>query len=182
MKILETPIADLFVVEPTVYSDSRGYFLETYNEDRFKSAGILYNFVQDNQSYSKVGTLRGIHFQTSPMEQAKLVSAAYGKVLDVVVDLRKTSRTYKKTFTVELSSENCRQLMVPPGFGHAFVCLSEFAIFSYKCSQLYSREHDAGIRFDDPELKIEWPFPLDKMIFSDKDRSLPYLEEIEARL
>ncbi len=179
MKIIETSIRDLLVIEPAVFRDSRGYFFESFNASKAVAAGLKYNFVQDNQSKSSLGTLRGLHFQTGSMSQAKLVSVAQGAVLDVAIDLREDSPTFGKSYSVELNDQNFRQLLIPRGFAHGFLCLSETAIFTYKCDNYYSKEHDGGIRFDDPDLKIEWPLSRDKMLISDKDLNLPYLRDIK---
>ena len=182
MKAIKTPLEDLFILEPAVFHDQRGYFFEGYNTAKAEALGLNYKFVQDNQSKSSKGTMRGLHFQKGNAAQAKLVSVACGSVWDVVVDLRKSSPSYKKSFCVELNDQNCRQLLIPRGFAHGFLCLSETAIFTYKCDNFYSKENDGGIQFDDPALEIEWPFPKDQLIVSEKDLRLPFLKDVEISL
>ena len=182
MKIIETPIQDLLVIEPKVFRDERGYFFESYNNATAERIGVSYKFVQDNQSKSSKGTLRGLHFQNSTFSQAKLVSVSVGCVWDVAVDLRKSSPTFKKSFCIELNDQTFRQLLIPRGFAHGFLCLSETAIFTYKCDNFYSKENDGGIRFDDTDLEIEWPFPKNELIISQKDLNLPLLKDVEDDL
>lgn len=182
MKVIETGIEDLFVLEPSVFPDGRGYFFESYNENRMKDAGLNYNFVQDNQSYSSYGTLRGLHLQQGEHAQAKLVRAVLGKVLDVVVDLRPDSKTFGKTYAVELSADNHRQLMVPRGFGHGFSVLSETAIFQYKVDNFYNKESEAGIIYNDSELGIDWGVPEDKVSLSEKDKILGSFADFKNNL
>lgn len=171
MKKTATGIEDLFVIEPTVHGDDRGYFMESFQEKWFQEEIANTRFVQDNESKSSRGVLRGLHFQNPPMEQAKLVRVVQGEVLDVVVDLRKSSPTYGKHFSVLLSAENKKQLFVPRGFAHGFSVLSETAVFSYKVDNLYSQEDEEGIRWDDPDLNIDWHLPLDEVRLSEKDKS-----------
>ena len=159
MEILTTPIKDLLIIQPRVFSDARGYFCETYNEQRYAEAGITAHFVQDNQSKSSYGVVRGLHFQHNPHCQAKLVSVTVGKVWDVAVDLRKDSPTFGQWFGVELSAENHRQFFIPRGFAHGFSVLSETAVFTYKCDNLYHPESEGGILFNDPDLNIDWKIP-----------------------
>ena len=159
MEIIKTPIEGLLVIEPKVYTDARGYFVETYSEERYRAAGIEAQFVQDNQSCSSYGVVRGLHFQRPPYSQAKLVCCTVGRVLDVAVDLRKGSKTYGQWFGVELSDENKRQFFIPRGFAHGFSVLSEQAIFTYKCDNLYHPEADGGILLNDPDLGIDWQIP-----------------------
>lgn len=172
----QTSIDGLIVVQPHIFNDSRGYFLESYKKEEYQKNGINYNFVQDNQSKSMKGVLRGLHFQHDPMAQGKLVSVAKGKVWDVAVDLRENSKTYLEWFGVELSCENHTQLFIPPGFAHGFVTLEDNTIFQYKCTNYYSSEHDAGIRWDDPDINVKWP--VKDIAVSEKDKKLPFLSEI----
>jgi dTDP-4-dehydrorhamnose 3,5-epimerase len=181
MKIESTDIKDLYVFTPTVYPDNRGYFFESYNQQFFREKGIYTNFVQDNQSISVKNVLRGLHFQTHA-PQAKLVRCVVGKVYDVVVDLRKSSPTYKKWYGIELSEDNMKMMFVPKGFAHGFVTLSDVAVFHYKCDELYLPTSDGGIIYNDPEIGIDWGVNLNEIILSEKDRSLPQLVEIEKLL
>ncbi|MFY7994464.1 MAG: dTDP-4-dehydrorhamnose 3,5-epimerase [Bacteriovoracaceae bacterium] len=178
MNLVETGFDGLFVLEPKVFGDHRGYFFESYNQKTFIDLGIKNNFIQDNESLSNYGTLRGLHFQKGEFAQAKLVRVVKGSVLDVVVDIRSGSKTYGKSFTCELTEQNKKMMMIPRGFAHGFVVLSETAIFQYKCDNLYSPHNEGGIRFDDPDLKIDWRVPLDKVLLSDKDKKLPFLKEL----
>lgn len=180
MKMVLTGFKDLLLIEPKVFGDHRGYFLESYNQKLFQELGITNTFVQDNESSSGYGTLRGLHFQKGEFAQAKLVRVVSGKVLDVVVDIRPGSSTYGKSYSVELSDENKKMLMIPRGFAHGFIVLSEMAIFQYKCDNFYSPQNEGGIRFDDPELAINWLVPIEKIILSDKDSKLPLLRELHV--
>lgn len=177
MEIVETPIKDLIVVRPDVLADSRGYFTELYNENRYRAYGIDNNFVQDNLSRSSYGVVRGLHLQKGESAQAKLVKVIVGKVWDVAVDLRQGSSTYGKWFGVELSDENHLQFLIPRGFAHGFSVLSPTAIFSYKCDNLYDKQAEGGIIYNDPTLAIDWKVPVDKMIVSDKDLLLPIFDQ-----
>ena len=177
MEIIKTPIEGLVVIEPKVYRDARGYFVETYNEERYREAGIDAQFVQDNQSCSSYGVVRGLHFQKPPYSQAKLVCCTVGRVLDVAVDLREGSKTYGQWFSVELSEENKRQFFIPRGFAHGFSVLSESAIFTYKCDNLYHPEAEGGILLSDPTLAIDWRIPEGSRIISDKDKKHPTFDE-----
>lgn len=177
MNILKTPIEGLLIIEPRVFSDARGYFIETYNEQRYREAGIDTVFVQDNQSCSSYGVVRGLHFQKPPYSQAKLVTCTLGRVLDVAVDLRAGSKTYGQWFAAELSEENHRQFFIPRGFAHGFSVLSESAIFTYKCDNLYHPEADGGILLNDPTLAINWRIPESERIISDKDKKHPSFDE-----
>lgn len=170
-----TDIKDVFIVEPKVFGDDRGYFCETYSEKDFKEAGLDYTFVQDNQSSSKRGVLRGLHFQKSH-PQAKLVRVLRGEVFDVAVDLRDGSDTYGKWVGVLLSGENKKQLMIPRGFAHGFVVVSDSAEFAYKCDDFYHPEDEGGIRFDDEDIDIDWP-EVGELILSEKDKNHPTLRE-----
>jgi len=182
MKIISTSIPDVLIIEPQVFSDNRGYFVETYNQAKFEANGLKFNFVQDNQSFSQYGTIRGLHFQTGEYAQAKLVRAMQGKVLDVVVDLRDNSPTLGQYVAVELSDTNFRQLLIPRGFAHGFAVISETAIFAYKCDNIYNKDSEAGILYSDNELQIDWQIPTDKQIISDKDKIWPSLQEYLQKL
>jgi dTDP-4-dehydrorhamnose 3,5-epimerase len=172
---IPTPIEGLIVFEPRVFFDDRGYFFESYNERIWAEAGINTHFVQDNQARSTLGVLRGLHYQFGEMAQAKLVRVIEGEVLDVVVDLRPASATYGQWYGVRLSAENKRQMLVPRGFAHGYLVLSETAEFAYKCDNFYSKAHEGGLRYDDPQLRIDWEFDLTQVIVSEKDLELPYL-------
>lgn len=179
MTIQKTTIQDLIIVTPTVFNDERGYFFEAYNQAKFNENGINYNFIQDNQSFSTKGVIRGLHLQINPFAQAKLVRVLQGEILDVAVDLRKNSSTYGQHFSVVLSAENKKQLMVPHGFAHGFSVLSETASVMYKVDQLYNKESERGIRFDDPTLAIDWKVNPEEVIVSEKDLILPGFNEID---
>jgi dTDP-4-dehydrorhamnose 3,5-epimerase len=181
MNIETTPIKDLIIINPTIYNDERGYFYESYNQRFFREKGIYTNFVQDNQSYSTKNVLRGLHFQTMA-PQAKLVRCIVGEIYDVVVDLRKSSETYKQWFGIKLSEENKKMMFVPKGFAHGFLTLSEHAVFHYKCDELYMPTTDGGINFKDEELNIDWLVDINELIISEKDRVLPRLADIEKEL
>lgn len=174
MKIIETELLDCYIFEPTVHGDHRGYFMETMSERAMAEAGLDYHFVQDNESFSaEKGTLRGLHFQTEPMTQAKLVRCTEGAIYDVVVDLREGSPTYKKWIKVELSKNNKRQLLVPRGFAHGFVTLTDNVTFVYNCDNFYSKEHDGGFKWNDPEIGVDWG--VENPILSEKDDNAPVL-------
>ncbi len=172
MKITKTSISDLIIIEPKVFNDSRGYFFEPYNKNKFDKLISKTNFVQDNESKSIKGVLRGFHFQKPPYEQAKLVRCVYGKVLDVALDIRKNSKTYGKFETVILSGENKKQLFIPRGFAHAFLVLSDTALFSYKVDNIYNPDSDDGIFCNDVFLDVDWPFDKSDLIISEKDKKL----------
>jgi len=179
LRIIETALPGVLIVEPTVHGDARGWFMETYSWAAFEDAGIRARFVQDNLSMTAArGTLRGLHFQNNPMAQAKLVRAAKGAVLDVAVDIRKGSPSYLKWVTVELSAENKRLLYVPRGFAHGFLTLTNDVEFAYKVDNPYSPEHDRGIRFDDPAIGVDWGIV--SPLLSDKDRLSPPLAGIDC--
>jgi len=179
MKVTKTRFKGLFIIETDVYGDHRGWFAETYTKKKFAEHGMDTEFVQDNQSYSaKKGTLRGIHFQINPMAQAKLIRCTRGAIVDTVVDLRKGSDTYKQWFSIELSAENKKQLFIPKGFGHAFLTLTDDVEVQYKVDEYYSKEHDRSIRYDDPELGIDWG--TEHPILSEKDRNAPFLKDSDA--
>ncbi|MFA9189963.1 dTDP-4-dehydrorhamnose 3,5-epimerase [Flavobacterium sp. FZUC8N2.13] len=173
MTIEKTPIQDLIIINPSIFIDERGYFFEAYNQAKFKENGINYNFIQDNQSFSKRGVIRGLHLQNNPFAQAKLVRVLEGEILDVAVDVRKNSPTFGQHFSVVLSAENKKQLMIPHGFAHGFSVLSETASVLYKVDQLYHKESERGIRYDDPTLNIDWQLSSDEVIVSEKDLVLP---------
>lgn len=178
MKITETKIPDVKIMEPKVFGDHRGWFTETYSKSKMKEAGFDLDFVQDNHSFSaQKGTLRGLHFQCTPKAQTKLVRCTRGSVLDVAVDLRKGSPTYKEWVAVELSAENQKQLFIPKGFAHGFLTLTEDVEVQYKVDEDYSPEHDRSIRFDDPDLMVEWG--IKDPILSDKDLSAPNLADCD---
>lgn len=177
MPFIQTKIKDVVIFEPRIFTDERGYFFESYNRKIFEEEGIATDFVQDNQSLSSFGVIRGLHFQKGDWAQAKLVRALKGRVLDVAVDLRKDSPTFGKHVAVELSEENRYQLYIPRGFAHGFSVLSETAVFSYKCDNFYNKESEGGISCADPDLAIDWKVPLQSAIISEKDRVLPRFKE-----
>ncbi|MFN4286506.1 MAG: dTDP-4-dehydrorhamnose 3,5-epimerase [Lacibacter sp.] len=178
MRIIHTNFPDLVVVEPTVFGDERGYFFEAYNQQEFEAAGLRYNWVQDNQSASAYGVIRGLHFQKGVHAQAKLVRCLSGVILDVVVDLRRNSPTFRQVFTMELSGENKKALLVPRGFAHGFSVLSERAEVLYKCNALYNKESEGGILYSDPELQINWNIAPGREIISPKDLQHPTLAHL----
>jgi len=171
--ILRTNIPGVLIFRPSVYSDSRGYFFESYNKKLLSENNFKINFVQDNESKSDFGVLRGIHFQKPPFEQSKLVRVIKGKIQDIAIDLRQKSKTYKQYVSVILDDEKKDQLFIPKGFGHAFLTLSESAIVSYKVDCVYDNHSDSGIKYDDPTINIDWKLDKEKIILSDKDNSLP---------
>lgn len=175
MPFTQTNIPDLLLFEPTIFEDSRGYFFEAYSERIFQQEGLSPRFVQDNQSKSSYGVIRGLHYQLPPFAQTKLVRVLEGRILDVAVDIRKGSPTFGQSFVVELSAENKKQLFIPAGFAHGFSVISETAIVLYKCDQFYNKESEGGIRYDDPSLNIGWQIEREKEIVSDKDLALPLL-------
>ncbi len=176
MKITETKLNGVVIIEPDVFGDNRGFFMESWNKKKMEEAGLYYDFVQDNHSKSTVkGTLRGIHFQKGNKAQAKLVRCVKGTVLDVAVDLRKNSPTFKQWVGVELSAENKKQLLIPRGFGHGFVTLTDDVEFLYKADNYYAPEADAGIRWNDPEIGVEWG--VENPILSEKDKKNPFLKD-----
>ena len=178
MKITRTALDGVVIIEPQVFEDARGYFFESWNKAKMEEAGLNYDFIQDNQSKSCYGTIRGIHFQKGEFSQAKLVRVLQGTVLDVAVDLRKDSKTFGQHVAVELSAENNRQLMIPRGFGHGFSVLTPTAVFAYKCDNVYDKASEAGIRFDDPALGIDWKVKPEEAVLSDKDKILPFLKDV----
>jgi len=178
MNFIKTAIDGVIIVEPRIFEDDRGYFFESYNQAEFLQNGISNVFVQDNQSKSCYGVIRGLHCQLGQHAQAKLVRVLEGKVLDVAVDIRKNSPTFGQHIAVELSAENKRQLFIPRGFLHGFSVLSETAVFAYKCDNLYHKEAEFGIRYDDPQIAIDWKIPPEKIITSEKDRLANSLKDI----
>ena len=179
MNVVKTKLEGLYLVEPKVFEDARGYFLESYNKQSFKQNGIDVNFVQDNQSLSCKGTLRGLHFQKPPYAQAKLVRAITGSILDVVVDIRKNSSTYGKYFSIVLSGENKRMLYIPEGFAHGFLALEDNSLIQYKCSNLYNKESEGGLIWNDPDINIDWGIDYEPII-SDKDKDNVYLKNFNS--
>ena len=177
MNIVETEIKGVFIIEPKVFGDNRGYFFESFSQREFESVIGPVTFVQDNQSKSSYGVVRGLHFQKPPHAQAKLVRVVKGKVLDVAVDLRKDSPTFGKYMAVELSDENHRQVFIPKGFAHGFSVLSEEAVFQYKCDEYYAPESEAAIAWDDQDLNIDWKVPAEDVVLSAKDRNHPSLKD-----
>jgi dTDP-4-dehydrorhamnose 3,5-epimerase len=179
MNIIETGIEGLLVIEPKVFEDERGYFFESYNVGTWSKLGINQDFVQDNQSKSSYGVIRGLHYQLGPHSQTKMVRVLVGEVLDVAVDLRKESPTFGKSYSLLLSETNKRQMLIPKGFAHGFAVLSKEAVFYYKCDALYNPESERGILYNDPQLKIEWNIPDNKRIISAKDQALPFFDKAE---
>ena len=178
MIIKETGMEGLLILEPKVFKDPRGYFYESYHRMRLEEAGIKENFIQDNQSRSGYGVIRGLHFQNPPYAQAKLVRVIEGNIFDVAVDLRPDSRSYGKWFGVELSAENFLQLLIPAGFAHGYSVLTDHATVQYKCDQYYHPESEAGIRFNHPDLRIDWKIGPEQAIISEKDSMLPYFKQL----
>jgi len=178
MLFKKTSIDGLMIIEPRIFKDERGYFTETYQFEKFKEAGISLNFVQDNQSESIRGTLRGLHFQKPPFDQAKLVRVVRGRVLDVAVDIRKGSPSFGKYEMVELSAENHLQFFIPSGFAHGFIALEDQTLFTYKCSNYYDKASEGGLLWNDPSIKIEWNF--EKPLVSEKDQVLPGLQDLDS--
>lgn len=179
MNIIKTEIEDVLIIEPKVFGDHRGWFTETYSKEKFKELGIDIDFIQDNHSLSaQEGTLRGLHFQLNPRAQTKLVRCTKGKILDVAVDIREGSPTYKKWVAVELTEENKKQLLVPKGFAHGFIALTDNVEVQYKVDEYYSPENDRSIRFDDPEINVDWG--VESPILSEKDLNAPMLSESDA--
>ena len=179
MEIIKTPIPDLVIIKPRVFSDARGFFFETYNEKTYQEAGINLHFCQDNQSKSSYGVIRGLHYQLNPHSQSKLVSVVLGAVWDVAVDLRASSPTYGQWYGVELTEENHLQFLIPQGFAHGFSVLTETAVFSYKCDNFYSPTLERGIMYNDPALAIDWKIPADKAVISEKDTKHQLFKDAE---
>ena len=180
MKFIKTAIPDVYIIEPSVFGDHRGYFLESFNLEKFEENIGLIKFVQDNESKSSKGVLRGLHFQKPPFNQAKLVRCIEGRVMDIAVDIRKGSPTYGKHVVAELSGENKRQLFVPRGFAHGFSVLSETAVFAYKVDNRYAPAFDSGIRYDDKELNIDWGLAEEEVQLSRKDKNLQSFKDLET--
>lgn len=180
MPFIETGFSSLLIYEPLVHEDSRGYFFEAYNKKDFEKAGVRIDFIQDNQSSSQYGVVRGLHYQLNPFAQTKLIRVLSGTILDVAVDIRKNSSTFGKSFVLELSAENKKQLLIPNGFAHGFSVVSQQAEVFYKCDQFYNKDAEQGICFNDVQLNIDWKIPDDKMIVSEKDKSLPSLENCQC--
>jgi dTDP-4-dehydrorhamnose 3,5-epimerase len=179
MKIIETPIPGLLIIEPRVFADERGYFFESFSQTKFDESGLISGFVQDNESKSHRGVIRGLHYQLAPYAQTKLIRVVRGTVYDVAVDLREGSPTFGQWYGLEVSASNKKQFYIPKGFAHGFSVLSEYAIFSYKCDAFYNPAAERGIRLDDPSLAIDWKLPFDEAVISDKDLLLPCFADAE---
>jgi len=177
MPLIKTEFPDLIIFEPKIWNDERGYFFESYNQKVFDQEGVKINFIQDNQASSVFGVIRGLHYQQAPYAQSKLIRVLTGAILDVVVDIRKGSPTYGKVYTIELSAENKKQLLVPKGFAHGYSVITENAEVFYKCDEFYNKESEGGIAYNDPGLNIDWQIPSDKAIVSDKDKHYPALKD-----
>ena len=177
MPFIQTNISDLLVFEPKVFEDNRGFFFESFNQQTYLAAGIEIDFVQDNQSWSKYGVIRGLHYQLSPSAQVKLIRVLAGRILDVAVDIRKGSPTFGKSFSIELSAENKKQLFIPAGFAHGFSVLSEQAEVLYKCDSFYNKDSEAGVLYNDLSLNVDWKIAAGKEIVSEKDKGLPLFAE-----
>lgn len=173
MPFIQTGVPDLLLFEPKVFEDSRGYFFESYNENTFAAEGVYIKFVQDNQAKSSYGVIRGLHYQLDPYAQTKLIRVLSGSILDVVVDIRVGSPAYGKSYAVELSAENKKQLLVPQGFAHGYSVVSETAEVLYKCDAFYHKQSEGGLLYNDPQLNIDWKIPADKAIISEKDKVQP---------
>jgi dTDP-4-dehydrorhamnose 3,5-epimerase len=178
IQVNETGIDGLLLIEPRIFKDPRGYFYESYSKQRLELHGIHHDFIQDNQSRSTHGVIRGLHYQKEPYAQAKLVRVTEGSIFDVAVDIRPGSATFGKWFGVEISADNFLQLFIPAGFAHGFSVLSDHATLQYKCNQYYHPGSESGIRFDDPDLQIDWRIETEKMVVSEKDSLLPYLKQL----
>jgi dTDP-4-dehydrorhamnose 3,5-epimerase len=179
MNVISTPLPGLFIVEPTVFNDSRGYFFESYQHQRYAEHGMNTSFIQDNESKSARGVIRGLHYQLQPFSQTKLVRVIEGCVFDVAVDLRKNSPTFRQWFGVELDNQSRRQLYIPQGFAHGFSVLSETAVFSYKCDKIYNKDSERAINFDDPAIGINWRIDKKEWIISEKDANAPLFNHAE---
>jgi dTDP-4-dehydrorhamnose 3,5-epimerase len=179
MKIIETPIPGLLVIEPRVFADERGYFFESFSEKMFRENGLVYRYFQDNESKSRRGVIRGLHYQLAPFAQTKLIRVVHGTVYDVAVDLRRGSPTFGRWYGLEVSADRKNQLYIPKGFAHGFSVLSEDAIFSYKCDELYNPSAERGIRVDDPILNIDWRVPVNEAVISGKDQKNKFFTEAE---
>lgn len=176
MPFIKTEFPGLLIFEPKIWEDDRGYFFESYNQKILSAEGVEINFVQDNQARSELGVIRGLHYQMDPFAQIKLIRVLSGNILDVAVDIRKGSPTYGKVYTIELSAENKKQLLVPKGFAHGYSVISKMAEVFYKCDQFYNKESEGGIAYNDPELKIDWKIPEGEAIISEKDMKHPGLQ------
>lgn len=179
MKVIETGFDGLLIIQPDIFSDSRGYFFESYKQDNFRDAGIFFNPVQDNESKSVKGVIRGLHYQLMPFDQAKLIRVVTGRIFDVAVDLRRKSPTYSKWYGIELDSESKTQFFIPKGFAHGFSVLSEIAIIQYKCDNNYSPQHERGISLNDPELDIDWRTNALSRVISAKDSKHPCFRDAD---
>lgn len=180
MEYKKTAIEGVYIIEPRVFNDARGYFFEAWKKEEFEQHIGKVDFVQDNESKSSYGVLRGLHYQKGEFSQAKLVRVIKGRVLDVAVDIRKSSPTFGQYVMVELSDENKRQFFIPRGFAHGFLVLSDEAVFTYKVDNVYAPQADAGIRWNDPDVGIQWPIDLDKVMTSEKDLKQPFLRDAEV--
>ena len=180
MEVIKTDIEGVVIIEPRIFKDARGYFFESFSAKEFQEKVCPTTFVQDNESYSSYGVVRGLHFQKPPYTQSKLVRVIKGAVLDVAVDLRKGSPTYGKHVAVELTGENHRQLFIPKGFAHGFSVLSDEVLFQYKCDNFYAPQSEGGIAWNDPALQIDWRIPADKILLSEKDTKHPLLEDYNS--
>ncbi|WP_272023231.1 dTDP-4-dehydrorhamnose 3,5-epimerase [Olleya namhaensis] len=179
MKAIKTILKDCYIIEPTVFGDSRGYFFESYSKNKFDSLlGQKVDFIQDNQAFSKKGALRGLHFQEREFAQAKLVRVTQGVVMDVAVDLRPNSESFLQHLTIELSEENKKQLFVPRGFAHGYIVLSDTAIFNYKCDNVYNKASENGVIYNDSDLNIDWNLDAEQFIISEKDKILPTIKQL----
>lgn len=177
MALIKTDFPHLMIFEPKIWKDDRGYFFESYNQRVLEQEGVTIRFVQDNQASSEFGVIRGLHYQLPPHAQTKLIRVLTGAILDAVVDIRQQSPTYGKVFTIELSAENKKQLLVPKGFAHGYSVITESAEVFYKCDEFYNKESEGGIAYNDPELNIDWQIPNDKAIVSEKDNHYPGLKD-----
>ena len=182
MEVIKTAIEGPVIIEPRIFKDSRGYFFESFSQREFDEKVAKITFVQDNESKSSYGVMRGLHFQRPPFTQSKIVRCVLGKVLDVAVDIRKGSPTYGQHVAVELSEDNHRQFFIPKGFAHGFAVLSETAVFQYKCDEFYHPEAEGAIAWDDPEIGIEWPVKAEDVLLSEKDKHHPLLKDFESPL
>lgn len=180
MKMTRTDIEGLVVIEPRVFGDSRGYFFESFSQREFEKEVGQVRFVQDNESKSSYGVIRGLHFQKPPHTQSKLVRVVKGRVLDVAVDLRRDSKTYGKYFSIELTEDNHLQLFIPKGFAHGFAVLSDEAVFQYKCDEFYAPESEGAIAWNDPDIGVDWQIPEDKVILSEKDKKHPAFKDLDV--
>lgn len=180
MPLIETPIADLFIFEPKIFKDERGYFFESFNARVFEEHHLPFKFVQDNQAKSTYGVIRGLHFQKPPFAQTKLIRVLQGKIWDVVVDIRTDSPTFGQHYCIELSEENQRQLLVPKGFAHGYAVLEEDTVVFYKCDEFYHKEAEGGIYYNDEHLKIDWRIPPEKVLLSSKDQLYPQLQDFTS--